>query len=206
VHVAPREDGLAWAAGEIVDAARSFWSRGWALGTGGNFSVRIVRDPLRLALSPTHADKGRLEIDDVLEIDENGRVLRGRGQPSGESAIHLAIVRARDAGAVFHTHSVWGTLASERFADQGGVTISGYEMLKGLGRVSTHEHAEWLPIVDNSQDVQHLARSIETLLERPELHGFLIRGHGLYTWGEDPAEARRHVEILEFLLEVVGRS
>jgi methylthioribulose-1-phosphate dehydratase len=207
MHVAPREDGLSWAAGEIVDAARSFWARGWALGTGGNFSVRIERDPLRLALSPTGADKGRLELDDVVEVDEAGRALRGRGRPSAETAIHLAIVRARDAGAVFHTHSVWGTLASERFAGEGGLAIAGYEMLKGLRGVGTHEHREWLPVVDNSQDVPALARSVGTLLaERPDVHGFLVRGHGLYTWGEDPAEARRHVEILEFLLEVVGRS
>jgi methylthioribulose-1-phosphate dehydratase len=37
-------------------------------------------------------------------------------------------------------------------------------------------------------------------------HGFLISGHGLYTWGQSIAEAERHVEILEFLFEVVGRS
>jgi methylthioribulose-1-phosphate dehydratase len=80
-------------------------------------------------------------------------------------------------------------------------------MLKGLRGVATHEHREWLPIVDNSQDVPALAGEIAALVvERPELHGFLVRGHGLYTWGEDPAEARRHVEILEFLLEVAGRS
>jgi len=207
MHLAPREDGLAWAAEELVDAARSFWSRGWALGTGGNFSVRVARDPLRFALSPTGADKGHLRIEQVLEVDESGRVLRGQGQPSGETPIHLSIVRARDAGAVFHTHSVWGTLVSERFAEDGGVSIFGYEMLKGLRGVATHKHREWLPVVENSQDVPKLARSIEAMLiERPELHGFLIRGHGLYTWGEDSAEARRHVEILEFLLEVLGRS
>jgi methylthioribulose-1-phosphate dehydratase len=33
----------------------------------------------------------------------------------------------------------------------------------------------------------------------------LLKAHGLYTWGADVAEARRHVEILEFLLEVLTR-
>jgi methylthioribulose-1-phosphate dehydratase len=88
-----------------------------------------------------------------------------------------------------------------------GIEISGYEMLKGLAGVRTHEHREWLPILDNSQDMDELASRLdETLDQRPDAHGFLLRGHGLYTWGRSVSEARRHVEILEFLLEVVGRT
>jgi methylthioribulose-1-phosphate dehydratase len=82
-----------------------------------------------------------------------------------------------------------------------------YEMLKGLDGVTTHEHREWLPIFENSQDMAALARTIEAIFQRhPGSHGFLLRRHGLYTWGRDLAEARRHVEILEFLLEVLGRT
>jgi methylthioribulose-1-phosphate dehydratase len=79
-------------------------------------------------------------------------------------------------------------------------------MLKGLEGVRTHEHREWLPILENSQDTARMAQAVEaTLKEHPTAHGFLIKRHGLYTWGQDPAEAKRHVEILEFLLEVLGR-
>ena len=105
-----------------------------------------------------------------------------------------------------HTHSVWGTVLSEECAAQGGISIAGYEMLKGLAGVHTHEHREWLPILDNGQDMADLAKSVERTLEKhPGAHGFLLQGHGLYTWGRDLMEAKRHVEILEFLLEVVGR-
>ena len=80
-------------------------------------------------------------------------------------------------------------------------------MLKGLDGVRTHEHREWLPILDNSQDMRELAEEVKKRLEEhPGAHAFLLRGHGLYTWGRDLAQARRHVEILEFLLEVVGRT
>ncbi len=41
---------------------------------------------------------------------------------------------------------------------------------------------------------------------RPPFHGFLLARHGLYTWGRDLDEARRHIEIHEFLFEVVTRS
>ena len=121
--------------------------------------------------------------------------------------LHLTLARLRSAGAVLHTHSVWSTILSEAFAARGGLEIAGHEMLKGLGGVTTHEHREWLPILENSQDIPALARQVDATLRRqPGSHGFLLRAHGLYTWGRDVAEARRHVEILEFLLEVFART
>jgi methylthioribulose-1-phosphate dehydratase len=80
-------------------------------------------------------------------------------------------------------------------------------MLKGLAGVETHEHREWLPIVDNTQDWTAAAPDLRAVLDaHPAAHGFLIRRHGLYTWGRDLDEAARHLEILEFLLEAVGRT
>ena len=80
-------------------------------------------------------------------------------------------------------------------------------MLKGLAGVTTHQHSEWVPILENTQDYAALAREVGRLLEeKPAIHGFLLRRHGLYTWGKDVFEARRHVEILEFLFEVLGRQ
>jgi methylthioribulose-1-phosphate dehydratase len=106
-----------------------------------------------------------------------------------------------------HTHSVWATILSDAFAEAGGLRIAGWEMLKGLAGVRSHRHEEWVPILENSQDMPALALTLaEVLRAQPALHGFLLRGHGLYTWGQSLAEARRHVEILEFLLEVTGRT
>jgi methylthioribulose-1-phosphate dehydratase len=134
-------------------------------------------------------------------------VLRGEGTASAETALHLAIVAARDAGSVLHTHSIWSTLLSDRYGGDGGLAISGYEMLKGLAGVKTHDHREWLPIVENDQDMPRLASAVRDVLgDHPSCHGCLLRRHGLYTWGATPAEAARHVEILEFLLESVARS
>ena len=78
-------------------------------------------------------------------------------------------------------------------------------MLKGLDGVRTHEHREWIPIVDNDQDMTRLSANVRRLLaEDRAAHAFLLAGHGLYTWGPSIADAERHVEILEFLLEVYG--
>jgi methylthioribulose-1-phosphate dehydratase len=194
-------------AGALAEIGRSFYHRGWVFGTSGNFSAVVSGRPLRLAITATGLDKGALDAQQFLEIDEAARVVRGNGLPSAETGLHLAIVRARGAGAVLHTHSLWSTLLSEVFSTDGAVALEGFEMLKGLRGVPTHEHREILPIIENSQDISQLAEKVQSLLERdPAIHGFLLRRHGLYTWGQDLAEAKRHVEILEFLLEILGRS
>jgi methylthioribulose-1-phosphate dehydratase len=191
---------------ELADVGRQFYARGWALGTSGNFSAVINRDPLRLAITARGVDKATLSAGQIVEIDEEGRVVAGSGRPSAEASLHLAIVRARGAGAVLHTHSIWSTLISDA-AGADGLAIEGYEMLKGLDGVGTHEHREWLPILNNSQDWPAVVPQVEAMLnQQPKAHGFLIRRHGLYTWGRDLAEAKRQVEALEFLFEVLERK
>lgn len=199
---------LADASARLAEAGRRFYARGWVLGTSGNFSAVVSRRPVRLAITPSAAHKGLLAASAFLEVDGTGRPTESRpGRPSAETLLHVEIVKLRGAGAVLHTHSVWSTILSEAYASAGGVSISGYEMLKGLAGVKTHEHQEWLPIIENSQDMPALARTVEqTLAKHADAHGFLLRGHGLYTWGDSLAEAKRHVEILEFLLEVIGRT
>ena len=191
---------------QLAEVGRLCYARGWAFGTSGNFSAVVGRAPLTVAITTSGVDKGLLEANQIVEIDEERRVLRGSGRPSAEAALHLAIVRARGAGAVLHTHSVWSTILSDAGTD-GGLVIDGYEMLKGLDGVRTHEHRERLPIIDNTQDwAGAVPRVAAALRDHPAAHGFLIRRHGLYTWGRDLAEAKRHVEILEFLFEAMGRK
>ncbi len=196
---------LADVAPQLAEIARHCYARGWVPGTSGNFSATVSRDPLRLAITTSGIDKGTLTADDIVEIDGRGAVVAGSGRPSAESSLHLAIAGARGAGAVLHTHSIWSTIISE--AAEGGVAIEGYELLKGLDGVESHEHREWVPVLENTQDWVAAAPQVGALLaEHPDVHGFLIRGHGLYTWGRDLAEAKRHVETLEFLFEVIGRK
>src|SRR5690349_12989390 len=192
----------------LAAVARGFHARGWLLGTSGNLSAVVQREPLRIAMSASGVDKGELRPEQVLSIDEDARVVeQDGGKPSDESLLHIRIVKERGAGAVLHTHSIWNTILSDVFAADGGIKIEGYEMLKGLQGVRTHEHAEWLPIIENSQDMPALAETVgATLSEHKAAHGFLLRRHGLYSWGENLAQAKRHIEIIEFLLEAVGRT
>ena len=187
---------------------RDFHTRGWVLGTSGNFSAVVSRDPLRVCITRSGVSKGEIGARDVLVIDDGGRAVgKWPGRPSAEALLHVLLATKRGAGAVLHTHSPSTTILSQRHAAAGGFHIQGFEMLKGLEGVTTHEHAEWIPILDNDQDISRLAGRAEAVLaEHPAAHAFLLRRHGLYTWGANLDEARRHIEILEFLLDVIVRE
>jgi methylthioribulose-1-phosphate dehydratase len=205
-------DQLLQLAEDLCDAARWCATRGWVPATAGNFSFRTApADGGRIFITASGLDKGAITPADLLEINLDCKVLAGAGRPSAETSLHGVIYRDRampggGARAIFHVHSIWNTLLSDRFAADGAVPLEGYEVLKALTGVSTHEHRELVPILENSQEYTGLSLKLtEVLRAFPDAHGVLLRKHGLYTWGESIAGARRHLEALEFLFEVEAR-
>jgi methylthioribulose-1-phosphate dehydratase len=200
----------ACAARELIDIGAEFHSRGWSLATSSNYSVVLDREPLRLLVTASGKDKSRLRESDFVVVGDDGRsVTPTNERPSAETLLHVVLARQPAIGAVLHTHSIWATLLTDWRREAGCVRLSGYEMLKGLEGIRTHEAVVDVPIFDNTQDIPALAAEVERWLcdgkTLPRL-GFLIHHHGLYTWGRDLPEARRHVEALEFLFEVLGRG
>jgi methylthioribulose-1-phosphate dehydratase len=196
------------AAAELAEAGKGFYERGWVLGTSGNFSMLLARKPMRLCITASGNEKGNLEETHFLELDDDAEIVQGFGKPSAETMLHLTIYRLLPkARSILHTHSVWGTILSDVCFENGSIEIEGYEMLKGLSGVKTHTHKETVPIIENSQDYIALSHVIDTVIrENKGIHGIYLRRHGLYTWGETVTEAKRHVEIFEFLFEVLGRT
>lgn len=144
---------------------------------------------------------------DLLEIAADGTPADGAGAPSVETALHVVIYRERPGiHAIAHVHTVWNTLLSSHCAPEGSVALHGYELLKALSGVTSHWHCERIPVVANSQNYVDLAQQLRrALAQNPHTHGVLLSAHGLFTWGTSVAEARRHLEALEFLFEVEGR-
>lgn len=180
--------------------------RGWCDGTGGNFSVLLSRAPLELLMAPSGVDKGTVAPADLIVVDGKGKVVRGSGKASAETLLHLSILSNTNAGAVLHTHSQAATLLSRlQVGRTDQVTIGGLEMLKGLEGIRTHAGQITIPILPNSQDMEQLSEAARPLLAKAP-YGLLIAGHGLYAWGTCLAQAQRHLEILEFLLEQQWRQ
>lgn len=198
---------------EQIDALREvgalYWSRGWSWGTSSNYSVRLSSDPFRLLITASGKDKSKLGRQDFVTVGTDGKpVAPWMPKPSAETLLHVVAAADKNVGAVLHTHSPACTVLSDVFAHQGYVEMSGYEMLKGLDGIGTHETTVRIKIFENTQDIAALSREVQGLWSAdgsPLRYGFLLRRHGLYTWGRDLDEAKRHVEIIEFLLEVVSR-
>ena len=185
----------------LIEVMQGIHQRGWCDGTGGNFSVVLQHQPPQLLMAPSGVDKGQVRAEQLIVVDETCNVLKGEGKASAETALHLRIVEATQAGAVLHTHSVAGTVLSRHVEDRGGLRLEGWEMLKGLIGINTHATSINIPVISNSQCMQELSEAIAPSLASAPC-GFLVAGHGLYAWGADLEASKRHLEILEFLLKV----
>ncbi len=154
------------------------------------------------AVTVSGRDKGRLGVDDIMVVDFENQPVKTAARPSAETALHTQIYRRfPDVGAVLHTHSRAQSVASRLFAEAGMIRFEGWELQKAISSVQTHESVLDLPVFANTQDMSVLVGQIDAWLDAGKpLHGYLINGHGIYAWGVDMADARRHLEAFEFLL------
>lgn len=186
-------------AAELVANVRELAARGWTPATSSNFSMRM--DERHVAITASGGDKGRLEKSGLMVVDLDGAPVGTDRRPSAETLLHTRLYRRfPEVGCVLHTHSHNQTVASRLFAGAGHVRLEGYELLKAFAGTGTHETALDLPVLPNSQDMVALSALADAGLDRGPAWGYLIDGHGLYAWGRDMAEARRHLEAFEFLL------
>ena len=185
---------------QIIDAGRFLYGRGWSPATSSNYSARLDAERALLTVSGKH--KGQLTEDDVLATDLAGNSLEPGKKPSAETLLHTQLYAWRaEIGAVLHTHSVNATVLSRLTAGD-RLLLEDYELQKAFAGVTTHEGQVVVPIFDNDQDIARLAGQVQQWLDaHPDCVGYLIRGHGLYTWGPQMSDALRQIEAFEFLFE-----
>lgn len=185
-------------ADELIAAGRFLFDRGWVPATSGNFSARLEDGTLALTVSGRH--KGRLQPRDILHADGEGRSFDDR-RPSAETLLHVQVYRRfPEARAVLHPHTVNATLLSQLVPET--LELQDYELLKAFPGVDSHECQVVVPVFDNDQDIGRLASQVDARMDvLGPVHGYLIRGHGFYTWGASVDDALRHVEAFEFLFD-----
>lgn len=189
-------------AAELIDAGRFIHARGWAPATSGNFSARLSDGAIAITVSGKH--KGKLALADIMRVDGEGRTLDGK-KPSAETLLHTSLYRRYPGvGSVLHPHSPNAMLVSRLFAHE--LVLEDYELLKALEGVSTHESRIVVPIFPNDQNIPRLSLRVDEYIEmHGDIYGYIIAGHGFYTWGSSVRDALRHVEALEFLFDIEMR-
>ena len=190
---------LAAAAAELIANTRELAELGWTPATSSNFSMRL--DERTAAITVSGRDKGKLVPDDIMVVDLAGHAVGSNKRPSAETVLHTQLyARMPEVGCVLHTHSLAQTLASKLYAGAGHIRFEEYELIKAFRGQETHEAAMDVPVLANNQHIPTLAAQVDVLIDKKEIWGYLIEGHGLYAWGRDMAEARRHLEAFEFLI------
>ena len=192
---------------QLVEVIRFLHRQGWTPATSSNFSYRHPVHSDSFFISLSGKDKGALEPGEFIPVDIQGQgVGQSQGKPSAETLLHALVYRKLpETGFVLHTHSVNGTVLSKLYEASGSLLLRDFEILKGLEGIQTHQTELSLPVFPNDQDMSRLAERIEKAWDAGDRapYGFLLAGHGLYAWGRTPAEARRHVEVFEFLFECI---
>jgi len=185
---------------QIISLGREFGARGWMPATGGSLSLRI--DDAHIAITASGRNKGSLTAKDILTVNLDGKVINSALPSSAETALHTHIYRQYpEINVVVHTHSLIQTVVSRLFASAGVIRLQDYEMLKAFQGFNTHDTKLEIPIIANSQNMADIITSVENHLSDARVcHGYLVEGHGLYAWGQDSAEMKRHLEAFEFLL------
>jgi len=185
---------------EVIEAGQFLFAEGWSPATSSNYSARIDHNHLAITVSGKH--KGRLKPNDIMVVDLQGQPVQSKLKSSAETLLHCVLYDWRDdLGAVLHTHSVAATVLSRALGRVDHLILQDYELQKAFPGIETHEGVLRIPIFENTQDIEAL--SLETtayLKQYPMTPAYLIRGHGLYTWGATMADTLRHIEAMEFLM------
>lgn len=183
---------------ELIEVGRLLHSRGWLPASGGNLSARL--DDGRVLITASGSHKGHLTREDFVVLSLRGEVMEGSKKPSAETLLHLLVYRALpEVNAVLHVHSVNSTLISR--VSGGDIWLEGYELLKAFDGIETHTAKLCVPVFENSQNMEELSGVIEKRFGDGGFYGFLLKSHGLYTWGRSIREAYIRLEAFEFLFE-----
>jgi methylthioribulose-1-phosphate dehydratase len=190
---------LATCAAEMIACTRELAALNMTPATSSNFSMRL--DDRHAAITVSGRDKGKLTEADFMVVDFSGQPVATDKRPSAETVLHTQLyARLPDVGCVLHTHSLAQTLASRLYSGAGHMRFEDYELIKAFRGQETHETVLIMPVLANNQHIPTIAAQVDVLLDRGQLWGYLIDGHGMYAWGGDMAEARRHLDAFEFLI------
>lgn len=187
---------------ELQKLIQILHQKGQSPATSTNYSICNAEG--EILISRSGVDKSQFQVTDFLKVDRAGKPLPDytHVKPSAETLIHCFLYETfADVNCVLHSHAIAPTILSGLFASQEKMVFSGYEVIKGVRGQTTHDTSIELPIFANCQDMTAFCEGLRD--RQPELNnfGFLIAKHGLYAWGQDLAEAKRHLEVWTFLLE-----
>lgn len=175
---------------QLIDICHRLYARGFVTATDGNVSVRLENG--NILTTRTSINKGMVTVDDLVEVDRNGKPQSTYFKPSTELPMHLYIYSQRpDVNAVVHAHPVYATgFAAAR---EPLVSCVFPEVIIGLGAVPLAEYA--------TPSTEEVANSLEPFIKNAD--AILLANHGVVTYGKDLLDAYFKMEKVEHAAHII---
>ena len=170
---------------EICEVGHKLWLKGFVAANDGNISVKI--NDHEYYCTPTGVSKGSLTPDMIIKVDENGKKLEGKLNPSSEIKMHMRVYRERpDVTAVVHAHPPVATAFTVADIDLDQYILP--EAVLTIGNVPTCDYG--------TPSTMEIPDSLDPYLQKHD--AFLLRNHGALTVGCDLNKAFFVMEEVEF--------
>ena len=186
---------------QLCDTAHYFHKKGWMLGTAGNLSAKAPQQGFWITSSGQN--KGELLPEQFLLLSLEGDVLQQPSpslKPSAETSIHIAVYDLfPQAQACLHVHMLESNWVCDRHPHN-WIELPPLEMLKGFGWKGGSAR---ILVTDNHHEVPKIAADLRNAYQEEHdffwVPGFLIRNHGITTWGADVSQARNRIELFSYI-------
>lgn len=186
---------------KVLDANLELVRQGLVIYTWGNVSG-IDREKGLVVIKPSGVDYDGMKASDMVVLDLQGNIVDGHYNPSSDTPTHLVLYnKFPEMGGIVHTHSQWAV----SFA-QAGMPITAYGTT----------HADYFyndvpctrSLTEDEVNEAYERNNGEVIVETLEgsevmaTPGILVRNHGPFAWGKDPANAVYNATVLEHVAEM----
>jgi L-fuculose-phosphate aldolase len=175
---------------ELIACSHRLHQNGWVANHDGNITVRL--DGGGFLATPTAISKADVAKENLIVVDDGGKVIRGTRKAFSEVALHLFIYRQRpDVRAVIHSHSPYATALS----------VAGVEVLPTMLAEPVVSLGDRIPLVPYAKP-----KSPESTLNmQPFLADYdalVLERHGVMAYGSDLETAYLRMELVEHLARI----
>ncbi|XP_021366472.1 methylthioribulose-1-phosphate dehydratase-like [Mizuhopecten yessoensis] len=194
----------------IPELCRLYYSQGWMPGSGGSLSIKYGQE---VYITPSGVQKERIQPEDLFVQTVDGEDISVPQTTKGLrksqcSPVFLNIYRLKAPGAVFHLHSKSAVLAT-LLTKENTVHLSNLQMIKGIRKWSTGGYHKFtddvvIPVIDNTHTEDGLIDGmVKAMNDYPDTCAVLVRGHGIYAWGQTWEQTKLICESYDYLFDIM---
>lgn len=191
----------------VCEANLELSRRGVVLYTWGNVSG-IDRARGLIVIKPSGVPYQGMQPSDMVVVDLEGRIVEGTLRPSSDTPTHLELYKAfPEIGGVVHTHSTHAVVFAQAGMEIPPLGTTHADYFYGAVPVSRSLTRDEVQEAYEKNTGRVIVETVkETGREPLAVPGVLVRNHGPFTWGKDPAEAVYHSVVLEEIAEMAWKT